>query len=260
MVPGCQYVTSGSRYHCILKIYVFNGGSRISQTEGPHPKLAALAYYLANFFPKTVWKWKKLNPKGSTAPPRPPPPLDPKMRLVMGDRRFTQVLDHFIRSRDLVVRTIWEYKGTHHLHDGKSPKNPPPVHSNKPFECVPDPSMKNCSMEETTGGNNCALSVYDTQLWAIVSASITVKLLPKMGPGPQWKEQSHRLPYLLMKNEPLRRLTKQTVGLLDARVRKSPCSAQGQRESGGGDAAAGFITHYEVTPLCTHYRGLWPRG
>ena len=37
----------------------------------PTPEVGALTYYLAKFFPKTAWKWKKLDLEGAR-PWRPP--------------------------------------------------------------------------------------------------------------------------------------------------------------------------------------------
>ena len=48
---------------CTLHSILRSGWSRISQRVGANPE-GALTYYLANFFPKTVSKWKKLDCEG----------------------------------------------------------------------------------------------------------------------------------------------------------------------------------------------------
>ena len=40
------------------------------------PKMDVKSYYLANFFPKTAWNWKNLDPEGAHIPGA---PLDPPM-------------------------------------------------------------------------------------------------------------------------------------------------------------------------------------
>ena len=46
-----------------------SGGSRISQKGAPALKVEVPTYYLAIFFPKTAWKWKKLDRGGRARVP-----------------------------------------------------------------------------------------------------------------------------------------------------------------------------------------------
>ena len=52
---------------------VNSGGYKISQTRrgAPTPKVGVPNYYLANFFQKTAWKWKKLDPEVAGVPGAP---------------------------------------------------------------------------------------------------------------------------------------------------------------------------------------------
>ena len=43
---------------------VCSGGSMIFLWGTLTPRVGVLTYYFANFFPKTAWKWKNLDPKG----------------------------------------------------------------------------------------------------------------------------------------------------------------------------------------------------
>ena len=58
-------------YRLLAALALISGLSKIFLRGAPIPKVGVLAYYFANFLPKTAWKWKNLDPKGIAYPWRP---------------------------------------------------------------------------------------------------------------------------------------------------------------------------------------------
>ena len=75
-----------------------SGGSRIFLKGVPTPKVGVLTYYFANFLPKTVWRWKNLDPEGGRTSLAPPwirqwlvsnlPPTPPHPREILDSSCF----------------------------------------------------------------------------------------------------------------------------------------------------------------------------
>ena len=86
-------VVNVHKFICNNSAKVFSGKSRISQTGGeggaPTLKVEQKNYYLASFWLKTAWKWKKLDWEGRAS--LAPPPLHPPMVLKSGSTQRWQL-------------------------------------------------------------------------------------------------------------------------------------------------------------------------